>query len=89
VDFGLPCLDCALLTVHLGSGAQLVIFLAVKSVSLPVFFSVESPFSLADRVRFPALDQVSRLESLLVVLCVSCSSPISVPMRSCHTRFLC
>jgi hypothetical protein len=55
----LGCPDCALLAVHLGSGAQIVIFLAMKSVSL-------CWISLA-------------LQSLLVVLHVSCSSPIGVP----------
>jgi hypothetical protein len=66
VDFGLPCLDCALLTVHLGSGAQLVIFLAVKSVSLPVFFFLSSRrFPL--RIEFDSLRWIKSLAWSLLV----------------------
>jgi hypothetical protein len=73
VDFGLPCLDYALLAIHHGSGAQIVIFLAVKPVLLPSHY-----FPL--RIEFDSLRWTKSLTwSLLVVLHIPCSSPIGAP----------
>jgi hypothetical protein len=62
VDFGLPSADCALLAVHLGSDAQIVVFLTMESV-LP-FLLLGFLFSQVALTRFQPVESCSSFSPL-------------------------